>query len=86
MSFFKNKGGQSSSSTPIDETIQKFTATANQTVFNLTGAYEVGKNRLEIIVGGVRQFTPTNFTETSPKSFTLKIGVPVGTEVIAIYR
>lgn len=85
MSFFNNKGGQSSPS-PIDETIQNFVATANQTVFNLTESYELGKNRLEVIVGGVRQYAPTNFTETSPKSFTLASGVPLGTEVVAIYR
>lgn len=87
MAFFNNIGGQSTSpSTPVDETIQTFTATANQTVFNLTGSYEAGKNRLEVIVGGVRQFAPVNFTETNSKTFTLKIGVPAGTDIIAIYH
>lgn len=86
MSFFNNKNGQSSPTEFNDETIQRFVATSNQTVFNLTGSYEIGKNRLEVIVGGVRQFAPVNFTETNSRSFTMKIGVPEGVDVVAIYR
>ena len=87
MSFFNNKGGNSSSpSIPRnDETVETFTSTANQTVFNLAGSYNVGKNRMQVFVGGVRQFSPKNFTETNSKSFTLKEAPSTGTEVIAIY-
>lgn len=86
MSFFNNKGGNSSSpSTPVSPSVESFIATANQTVFNLTGSYQLGENSLQVIVGGVRQFAPKNFTETSNTSFTLSKPLAEGIEVIVIY-
>ena len=63
-----------------------FIATANQKVFTLTNSYIPNQNMIDVSVGGVPQYSPTNFTETSSTSFTvLGTGVPVGTEVVASY-
>lgn len=64
-------------------TYQTFISTANQSVFNLTTPYEVGKNRLKVYVEGILQLPPNNFTETSSTSFTLSESLPVGLEVVA---
>lgn len=63
----------------------EFVATEGQTLFNLTSNYILNRNWIRVIVGGVEQFSPQNFTETNPTSFTLKSGVKGGTDVVAIY-
>ena len=62
---------------------QVLTATVEgQTVFTITnGAYVVGSETLDVIVGTVPQ-PPTAYTETSSTSITLSEGVPIGTKVI----
>jgi len=53
-----------------------------QTVFTITnGAYVVGSETLDVIVGTVPQ-PPSAYTETSSTSITLSEGVPIGTKVI----
>jgi len=64
-------------------TYQKFTSTANQTVFNLTTPYELGKGRLKVSIEGVPQYAPSNFTETNTTRFTLSEALPAGLEVVA---
>jgi len=64
-------------------TYQTFTSTANQSVFNLTTPYVVGKNRLKVYVEGILQLPPNNFTETSSTRFTLSESLPAGLEVVA---
>lgn len=64
--------------------VQKFTSTENQSVFTLNNHYAVGQNRLQIFVGGVPQFAPLNFSETSTNSFTLSEALPADLEVVAI--
>ena len=68
--------------------VEKFTATAGQTLFRLTNSYERGLNLLEVYVDNVRQWTGTNggFTETSDTSFTLSTACEAGTEVVAIVK
>lgn len=77
MSYFANK----SIKNQIKTIIENFTATEGQTVFTLVNTYEIGKNRLEVSVDGIQQFSPQNFTETSPTSITFSEGLPVGTKV-----
>ena len=85
MSFFINKpivNYYTIDTTNYKTFVEKFKATANQTVFTLTNSYEVGKNRLEVTVEGVQQFTPDNYTETSSNTITFAEGLPVGTDVV----
>ncbi|MCM3387354.1 hypothetical protein M3649_04295 [Ureibacillus chungkukjangi] len=85
MSFYKNKLAQINNyqinSSNFNTVIERFVATEGQTVFTLNNTYEVGKNRLKVIVGGIQQFTSTNYTETSPTSITFLEGLSVGTKV-----
>lgn len=62
-----------------------FTATSNQTVFTLKNKYSPNEYKLSVVVGGVPQFSPENFTETSATKFTMKEGLSTGTEVVVIY-
>ena len=62
-----------------------FIATASQTLFTLSNPYDQFQNRIDVEVGGVPQFSPDNFTESSATTFTLSEGVVVGTKVIATY-
>jgi len=51
---------------------EQFTATAGQTVFNLTKfIYTVGADSLIVFVNGVKKVLTTHFTETSNHSFTM---------------
>ncbi|AIW03482.1 tail spike protein [Bacillus phage Moonbeam] len=62
---------------------QLLTATVEgQKVFTITnGAYVVGSETLDVVVGTVPQ-PPTSYTETSSTSITLSEGVPLGTKVL----
>lgn len=62
-----------------------FISTANQTVFTLQNKYSPNAYRLTVVVGGVPQFSPENFTETSATKITLKEGLKSGTEVVIVY-
>lgn len=63
-----------------------FTATEGQTLFTLlNGTYEIGFGRLQVVIGGVPQYSPTNFSETSNNSFTISGSLPEGTKVTATY-
>lgn len=64
---------------------QVFTSTANQTVFTLTHPYTPNENSIDVSVGGVPQYSPSNFIETSSTKFTLSSSVPAGLQVIATY-
>jgi len=64
--------------------VQKFTSTANQTVFTLNNPYTMFQNRLQVFIEGVPQFPPINYMETSNTSFTLSEALPAGLEVVAI--
>ena len=86
MSFFR--GGMvivSGEPSDINLKTDTFTATANQKEFSLSSSYTLGRGRLRVIVGGVEQFAPKNFAETSAGSFTLAVGASQGTDIVAIY-
>lgn len=86
MSFFMGRGNSNNIAQPaMDIGVEHFIAEEGQTLFVLNGEYVQNKNRITIIVGGVEQFTPFNFEETSTKSITLAEGVPIGTSVIIRY-
>ena len=61
--------------------IETFTATAGQTVFNLSNSYLQNTNSVNIFVNGVRQ---SAFTETDNNTVTLTNGASVGDEVVVI--
>jgi hypothetical protein len=76
-------GGSGSVGTKIDTTRQTFTATANQTVFDLSSTtYTPGTGQLRVYINGVRQH-PAAYTETDTNTFTLSAGVSSGTTVFA---
>lgn len=51
---------------------QRFVATAGQTVFNLTNfTYEVNSGSIGVYVGGLKQQSGTDFTESASDRFTL---------------
>lgn len=62
-----------------------FVATGGQKIFTLANKYSPHAFRLTVVVGGVPQFSPENFTETSNTSITMNEGLVEGTEVIVIY-
>ncbi len=68
--------------TQINTSRVTYTATANQVLFTGTGSYTIGAGQLRVYIDGVRQF-PSEYTETSTTSFTLNVGVPEGTKVLA---
>lgn len=59
-----------------------FNATEGQTLFEGIGTYVPGAGQLRVYLDGVRQFD-SEYTETSTTSFTLDVGVPSGTIVLA---
>lgn len=63
----------------------EFVATEGQKVFTLTKSYDQFQNRIDVAVGGIPQFSPNNFIESSPTTFTLSEGVPAGVKVSATY-
>jgi hypothetical protein len=54
------------------------TATAGQTVFNLTLDYIVGANSLAVFVNGSNQIVNVNYTETDSNTVTFTTGLNVG--------
>lgn len=66
--------------------IEKYTATANQTLFTLTSEYNTARNCLAVYVNGSRQWLDSGFTETSTTSFTLVTPCQEGDRVVAVYN
>lgn len=62
------------------ESRQDFTATAGQTVFDLSFTYTPGAGELLVFVGGILQ-DASGFAETDSDTVTLSAGVPAGTSV-----
>lgn len=66
----------------VSQTMELQTATAAQTVFNLTTMeYNAGSNSLAVYVNGVRKFTPTDYTETDSDTVTFAAGLTAGDKV-----
>ena len=58
------------------------TATASQTVFNLTTVtYTPGSNNLSVYVNGLKQYVGTDYTETNSTRVTFTTGLTVGAKV-----
>jgi hypothetical protein len=63
---------------------EEFTATASQTLFELsTETYDTDQPAF-VFEGGAIQTSPTNFAKTSTSSFTMSEGVTEGTKVVFI--
>ena len=59
------------------------TATAGQTVFNLTNNYTLGYSSLVVMINGVDQAPQSStYTENNTKRVTLSQGAEVGDEVV----
>jgi hypothetical protein len=57
------------------------TATAGQTLFNLTNSYSVGTNSIMLYLNGVR-LMPSDYTETSSNSVTLAVAANLNDELL----
>lgn len=66
----------------VVQRIELQTATASQSVFNLTTmTFLKGANNLAVYVNGVRKFTPTDYTETDNDTVTFGAGLSNGDKV-----
>jgi len=61
------------------------TATASQTLFNLTGTYAVGSNVLQVFVNGLLLIKTQDYTETSSSSVTFTSGLTAGDQAVFRY-
>lgn len=65
--------------------VQQFTASAGQTLFNLTDfSYTPGASTLAVYVNGERRFVTTGIIETSATSFTLVTPSLLNDKVVAV--
>jgi hypothetical protein len=81
---YDNVSGINSNFISFTNNQQIITATANQTVFNLSISYQPGTNSLSVFVDGVNQYGPGAqyaYTETSSTSVTFTNGLHVGAVV-----
>jgi hypothetical protein len=62
--------------------VYNFTATASQTVFNISPAtYTAGTNNVQVYVNGLRLVSGVDYNESGPSTITLTTGATVGDEV-----
>lgn len=66
--------------------VEKFTANAGQTVFQLEGSYNTRRNCISVYLNGARQWLDTGFTETSESSITMTTPCEAGDEVVIVYN
>jgi len=81
---YDNISGINSNSISFTNQQQIVTATAGQTVFNLSISYQPGTNSLSVFVDGVNQYGPGAtyaYTETDSDTVTFVSGLHVGAQV-----
>jgi len=81
---YDNITGINSNSVAYTNQQQIITATAGQTVFNLSISYQLGTNSLSVFVDGVNQYGPGAqyaYTETDSDTVTFVSGLHVGAQV-----
>jgi len=81
---YDNITGINSNALAFTNQQQIITATAGQTVFNLSISYQPGTNSLSVFVDGVNQYGPGAqyaYTETDADTVTFTSGLHVGAEV-----
>lgn len=66
--------------------VEKFTANAGQTVFQLKDDYNTRRNCVSVYLNGARQWLDTGFTETSESSITMTTPCEAGDEVVIVYN
>lgn len=71
---------------PGYNTRQLQTATAGQTVFNLSAGYSPGANSLVVYVNGLLLETPSDYAETSSTSITFTLGLAAGDQVTTVIK
>ena len=80
LSDFVPTGGSGTGSQYVSEV---HTATAGQTVFNLTHSYTLGYTSLVVAINGTEQAPQAStYTETNTKQVTLSQGAEIGDEVV----
>lgn len=80
LSDFVPTGGGGTGSQYVPEV---YTATAGQTVFDLTNSYTLGYSSLVVMINGVVQAPQSStYTETNTKRVTLSQGAEAGDEVV----
>jgi hypothetical protein len=62
-----------------------YTATAGQTLFNLSGTYVPGSDVLQVFVNGLLLIKTQDYTETSSSSVTFTSGLLSGDQVVFRY-
>lgn len=62
-----------------------YTATAGQTLFNLSGTYVVGSDVLQVFVNGLLLVKTQDYTETSSSSVTFTSGLSLGDQAVFRY-
>ena len=65
--------------------VDVFTATASQTVFNLNGIYVLGSNSLQVFVNGLLRIKTQDYTETAASTVTFISGLSAGDKVVFRY-
>jgi hypothetical protein len=65
---------------------QTITATAGQTLFNLSAGYNPGTNDLQVFLNGLLMQITADYTETSSSSITFTSGLAAGDEVTTIIK
>jgi hypothetical protein len=81
---YDNISGINSNFVAYTNSQEIITATANQTVFNLSISYQPGTNSLSVFVDGVNQYGPGAqyaYTETDSDTVTFVSGLHVGAQV-----
>ena len=74
--------GQAAQQVSSTFSIERQTATASQTVFNLTSAsYLPGANNLSVYVNGLKSISGVDFTETDSDTVTFASGLTAGDEL-----
>lgn len=74
--------GQAAQQVSSTFSIERQTATASQTVFNLTSAsYLPGSNNLSVFVNGLKAISGVDFTETDSDTVTFASGLTAGDEL-----
>ena len=62
--------------------VEKFTATAGQTIFDLANTYTPGNDELQVTINGVFQTTPESYAETDSDTITFVSGLSAGDFVV----
>lgn len=64
--------------------VEKFVATAGQTIFTTAEAYEIGSDNLWVFKNGIKKEKNDDYIETSSNTFTMLSGCLVGDKITVV--